>query len=272
MNEFLEKLSEISLGSLKLSDLVSVLLLLIICIIAIKIISRILGRFIDKSRLESGVKGFLQKSVKVILWTIAIIILAERLGIKTTSLVAVMSVAGLALSLSIQDTIANLFSGMTILATRPFATGDYVELDEVGGTVTQVGFFYTMVTTPDNKAIYVPNAQVTAAKIINYTKQEKRRVDFTFRASYDDDTELVYAALKEAASGEKRILSEPAEPFMGIMAYKESSIEYVLRVWVLKEDYWQAYFGLNEKVKEAFKKQGIKMPFDQLSVHVASKD
>lgn len=272
MNEFLEKLSGISLGSLKLSDLISVLILLIICVIAIKIISTIAARLIDKSKLESSVKGFLEKSVKVLLWTIAITILAERLGIKTTSLVAVLSVAGLALSLSIQDTIANLFSGMTILATRPFATGDYVELDEVGGTVTQVGLFYTMVTTPDNKAIYVPNGQVTAAKIINYTKQDKRRVDFTFRASYEDATELVFNALKEAVSGEKRILSEPAEPFMAIMAYKESSIEYVLRVWVMQEDYWQVYFGLNERVREVFQRQGIKMPFDQLSVHVVSKD
>ncbi|NLV86108.1 MAG: mechanosensitive ion channel family protein [Clostridiales bacterium] len=272
MNEFLEKISEISLGSLKLSALISVLILLIVCIIAIKIISTIVGRLIDKSRLESSVKGFLQKSVKVLLWTIAVIILAGRLGIETTSLVAVLSVAGLALSLSIQDTIANLFSGMTILATRPFATGDYVELGEVGGTITQVGLFYTTVTTPDNKSIYVPNGQVTAAKIINYTRQDKRRVDFAFRASYEDATELVFDALKEAVFEEGRILSEPAEPFMGIMAYKESSIEYVLRVWVHREDYWQVYFGLNKSVREIFQKHGIKMPFDQLSVHIVPKD
>lgn len=268
MNDIINRLSTISIGELTLNSLLSVILVFIVCLIAVKIISRIIDKVMEKSKLETGIKGFIRNGVKVLLWIVAIIIVADKLGIETASLVALVSVAGLALSLSIQDTMANLFSGVTILTTKPFVSGDYVELDGASGTVSEVGLFYTTVTTIDNKIIYIPNGQVAAAKIVNYTRQDKRRVDLSFRASYDDPTETVKTALMDAVALDKRILIKPAEPFAGLLSYNESSIEYVVRAWVKSEDYWNVYFELNENVRQIFKERGIQMSYKHINVHI----
>ncbi len=270
MDEIVSALSSVSFGKITLFTVLSVVLVFLVCLIAIKIIMKLIDGVMEKSKLENGVKGFIRSGSKALLWIITIITIANRLGIDTTSLVALVSVAGLALSLSIQGTMSNLFSGITILTTKPFVSGDYVELDGTSGTVSEVGLFYTTMSTVDNKVIYVPNGQVTSAKIINYTRQEKRRVDISFSASYKDSTESVKAALMDAAAADERIIKDPA-PFAGLLSYKNSSIEYVLRVWVKGEDYWGVYFGLNEKVRELFNERGIEMTYEHINVHMMEK-
>ena len=263
-----DALTDVSIGSITLYSLFSVVLVFLLCFVAIKIILRVLRRVLDRSRMEQGVKGFINSGAKCLLWIIAIIIVAGELGINTTSLVALLSVAGLALSLSIQGVMTNLFSGITILTTKPFISGDYVELDGMSGKVKDIGLFYTTVTTIDNKIVYIPNGQVAAGKIVNYTQLDKRRVDLSFTASYDAETENVKNALLDAAKGDRRVLNDPAPPFAGLLSYGDSAIEYALRVWVKEEDYWDVYFALNECVREAFAKNNIEMTYNHLNVHL----
>lgn len=263
-----ETLTGISIGSFTLYTAVSVVLLFLLCYVAIKIIMHVITKLLANSRLELGVKSFLRSGSKCLLWIIAVIVIADKLGIQTASLVALLSVAGLALSLSVQGVMTNLFSGITILTTKPFISGDYVDLDGASGTVREVGLFYTTVTTIDNKVVYIPNGQVASAKIVNYTRQDKRRVDLSFSASYNDETETVKAALISALDGDKRVLSEPAAPFVGLLKYNDSSIEYVLRLWTKSEDYWDVYFAVNERVREIFRERGIEMTYNHLNVHL----
>ncbi|MGI6029593.1 MAG: mechanosensitive ion channel family protein [Candidatus Heteroscillospira sp.] len=252
------------------ANLVSALLAALVCWIVIRILTRILFNIFEKTRFERGMKNFMLSAAKVGMWFIAVIIIAGAMGIEVASLVAVLSVAGLALSLSIQGIMSNVFSGVTVLATHPFVVGDYVELNGVAGTVSAIGLFYTSVKTVDNKTISIPNSEVTSAKVINYTHEALRRVDLAFTASYDNSTEQVKGALMAAMEADSRVLRDPA-PFAGLLSYKDSSIEYVLRAWVKSEDYWDVYFALNEAVREEFKRAGVEMTYNHLNVHVVNK-
>ncbi|MBP8639961.1 MAG: mechanosensitive ion channel [Oscillospiraceae bacterium] len=269
---FSDKLDEAlktSWGSLSLMDVLSAVLVFLVCLVVITIILRVVDHIQARSKLDNTINSFIRSGIKVALWIIAIIIIADKLGIETSSLVALVGVAGLALSLSIQGLLSNLFSGITTLTTKPFVAGDFVEFDGVTGTVSKVELFYTTITTVENKLVYVPNSQVASAKIINFTRETNRRVDLVFSASYEASTEEVKAALLSAAEADERVLKTP-EPFTGLLEYKQSSIEYALRVWAKKEDCVNVKFALNESVREIFKERGIEMSYDHLNVHMVN--
>ncbi len=264
-----EALSYISFSSINLYSVICVVLLSLLCFIVIKIVLAVISKILGNSRLEPSAKGFIRGFAKWLLWIIAIIIIAGRLGIETASLVALLGVVGLALSLSVQGLMTNLFSGLTILSVKPFSSGDYVDLEGASGTVKEVGMFYTTVATIDNKTVYIPNGQVVSSKIVNYTRQEKRRIDLTFSASYDNATEDVKAALLSAVDGDNRILDDPAPIFVGLLSYQDRYIQYVLRAWVKGTDYWDVYFSLNEKVREVFNQRDIKMNYNNININIA---
>lgn len=270
MTEFFDKLSAVKLGDLSLGTLLSSVLVFIVCYIAIRILNKAATRLLGKSRLEASLKSFLSSAVKAVLWIIAALIIADSLGIPITSLVALISVVGLALSLSIQGLLGNLFSGITLLVTKPFVVGDYVELGSCAGTVRSIGLFYTVLLTPDNKVIHVPNGDITSAKIENYSSEELRRVDLSYGADYGCSTETVFAALLDAARSDERILAEPA-PFVGIGAYNASDVQYFLRVWCKSADYWGVYFSMNELVRQSFERHGVVMSYEHLEVHISDK-
>ncbi len=249
------------------AKLLSALILALISLIIIKIITRILYNIFEKTHFERGMKDFLLSASKVCLWFIAATMVATTLGVDAASLVAVLSVAGLALSLSIQGIMTNLFSGITLLATRPFLSGDYVEINSVSGTVCTIGLFYTTVITVDNKSISIPNNEITSSKVINYTHEPMRRVELCFSASYDNSTQQVKDALMEAINADSRILTEPV-PFVGLSTFKDSCIEYIIRVWCKGDDYWPVYYALNESVRESFKRNGVEMSYNHLNVHM----
>ena len=263
-----ETLAGITLGSLALERIFPALLTFVVCLVAMKIISALASRLLNASKtLDDTLRGFVKSAVKIVLWLLTAIIVADTLGIPTTSLVALFSVVGLALSLSVQNIMANLFSGITLLMTRPFAVGDYIELAAQGGSVKSIGLFYTVIATGDNKTVSIPNSSVTASTVVNYNGEDKRRVDMLFSASYDDSTEKVKAAIMEAVFADERILSEP-EPFVGLKEYKPSSIDYALRVWCRNEDYWSVYYSLNENVRDSFAKNGVTMTYEHINVHM----
>ena len=260
-------LSGIYLGTLSLSSILSAVVIFLICLIAIRLLSRVVKKALERSHMEKGLKSFILSAIHIGLWAIAAVIVADSLGIPTASLVALLSVVGLALSLSIQGIASNLFSGVTVLATKPFVSGDFVELSTVSGKVHTVGLFHTTILTVDNKLIYVPNSEITSSKIINYTHENRRRVDIKVTVSYDSPLESVKAALLELMASDERILTDPA-PFVSVQSYQSSNIEYILRAWVNTPDYWDVYYALNEGMLAALQKHGCEMSYEHVNVHL----
>ena len=265
------KLGSMTIGTMALSTIMSAVLTLIVCLIVLKLVMKLVDKLLGRvTKLDGTLKGFIRSAVRILLWILLSIIVAGALGIPTSSMVALISIAGLALSLSVQNILANLFSGLTLLVTKPFKAGDYVEVAGKAGVINTVGLFYTMLNTLDNVMISIPNSDITASSINNYSSEPVRRVDMNFCASYDAKTEDVKAAIMEAVSRDERILADPA-PFVRLSAYKESVVEYVVRVWCKGPDYWDVYFDLNENVRECFAEKGVPMSYSHVNVHVVEK-
>ena len=261
----------LNLGSVALTNVISAVVIFLICLIVIKILSSVTERMLSKSaKLDGTLRGFVQSAIRIVLWILAAIIVANALGINTSSLVALVSIVGLALSLSVQNILSNLFSGLTLLITRPFAAGDYVEVAGKTGIVKTVGLFYTQLDTLDNVAVSLPNSDVTSASVYNYNREPMRRVDLYFSASYEEPTEKVKAAILDAVAQDERIVNDPA-PFVRLFEYKGSAISYVVRVWCKNADYWDVYFNLNENVRESFQRNGVAMSYEHVNVHLVEK-
>ena len=261
-------LGRIRIGSMALSTLISAVLTFITCFIVMQIILKTLERILGRAnKIDGTLKGFIHSAVKIILWSLTGIIVAGALGIPTTSLVALISIAGLALSLSVQNILSNLFSGLTLLVSKPFKSGDYVEVGGRNGIIKSVGLFYTQLNTLDNVSINIPNSDVTGTTVINYSREPLRRVDRVFSASYESSTENVKAAVFEAISRDEKILRDPA-PFVRLSEYKDSCIEYTVRVWCKCADYWDVFFNLNENVRDCFAEKGVEMTYNHMNVHI----
>ena len=261
-------LGRIRIGSMALSTLISAVLTFITCFIVMQIILKTLERIMGRAnKIDGTLKGFIHSAVKIILWILTGIIVAGALGIPTTSLVALISIAGLALSLSVQNILSNLFSGLTLLVSKPFKSGDFVEVGGRNGIIKSVGLFYTQLNTLDNVSINIPNSDVTGTTVINYSREPLRRVDRVFSASYESSTENVKAAVFEAISRDEKILRDPA-PFVRLSEYKDSCIEYTVRVWCKCADYWDVFFNLNENVRDCFAAKGVEMTYNHMNVHI----
>lgn len=271
VNAISKELSKISIGSLALDKLLSGVFALVVCLLCIWLLMKLTDKALANSkRLDGALRGFIRSVVKAAMWIITGIIVADSLGIPTTSLVALVSVAGLALSLSIQNIMSNLFSGVTLLMAKPFTAGDFVDIGGKAGTIKIVGMFYTVMDTGDNSVISIPNGDVTSSSVINYSKEPMRRVDMLFEASYDAPTAEVKAAIMDAIAADERISAEPA-PFIALSAYKSSSIEYLVRIWCQNSDYWSVHYGMNERVRECFAAHGVEMSYEHMNVHILEK-
>ena len=259
-----------SLADFTLNKLLSALLVLVICLVIVKILMTIVTRFLEKSKLERSLHTFVRTAIKVVLLFLTVVIVATTLGINVTSLIALLSVFGLAVSLAVQNSMSNVAGGIQVLGSKPFVVGDYVEAGGVAGTVADVGIFYTKICTVDNKMIQVPNSQIANEKIINYTAEKERRVDLTFTTSYDAPVEVVKKTIEEVLGSHPLVQVTP-EPFVRVSNYGESSIEYTVRAWCATDDYWTVYFDLMEQVKVAFDKAKIEMTYPHVNVHVVEK-
>ncbi len=253
--------------NLSLQTVLTIVLLLAACLAVMKVVLKLLDRTFQRLELEQGLRTFLHAALRVVLWLVTLCIVLGYIGVPMTSLVALVGVIGLAVSLAIQGTLSNLAGGIQVLVSKPFKAGDYVEAGGVSGTVQEVGLAYTKLATADNKVISVPNGEISGEKIINYTTAEKRRVDLTFNASYDDPPQRVIETIRQVVGAHPRALFSP-EPFIRVNAYRDSSVEYVVRVWCVTEDYWPLYHDLLEQVKAAFDQNGISMPYSHVNVHL----
>ena len=240
--------------------------ILVAGIFAIRIVGKIITTALNKSKLEKAAHSLILSVANVALFVLLGLIVATKLGIDVTSIVALASVLTLAVSLALQNIMSNVIGGFTILSTQPFHSGDYVEIAGQAGTVAEINMSYTKLSTPDNKLISIPNSAVVAAQIVNYSAADTRRVDFNVTASYDAPVQKVIDALVLAGT-EDNVLLTPA-PFAAVTAYGDHAISYTLRVWVKNADYWDVYFKVNQKIKKIFDEQNIGMTYPHLNVHL----
>lgn len=265
--KILETLQEIKFQNISLGNVVTSLVIAIVCLIAIKVILSMLDKFLEKSYIERSLHSFIKTSVKIILYFVAVLAVCEKLNIGITSFVALFGVFGLAVSLAFQGILSNVAGGLSVLITKPFVVGNFVEIGEIKGTVIDINFIYTKINAGDNRIISIPNAQITGAKIINYSEQANRRVDLEISASYEDDINKVKKTINDVIQNIDLVLKE--KPILvRVKEYKDSSISYVVRVWTKNENYWDVYFDLTEGIKKGFDDNGISMPFNQLEVKI----
>ena len=238
----------------------------VIGFLLIRLVLQLLDKALEKTKLEKAAFSLVKTLVKTVLYILLALMVASSLGIDVTGVVALASVLTLAVSLALQNMLANVIGGFTLLYTCPFHAGDYVEIAGQSGTVKEVGIAYTKLTTPDNKMISIPNSAVVAAQIVNYTTTGTRRLDIAISASYDAPVEKVEEALRQAIRVEG-VMEDPA-PFVSVTDYGDSAINYVIRVWTTSADYWNVHFAITHNIKTCFDENGIEMTYPHLNVHL----
>lgn len=234
-----------------------------------KLLKSISARMMEKAKLDHTLTAFFSNLVFMAVLVFAGLAALGQLGIETTSFVAVIGAAGLAIALAFQGSLSNIASGFLLIFFRPFKVGDYIEAAGVSGSVKEIHLFTTTLNTPDNKTIIIPNAKLTDDNIINYSMQERRRVDLTVGIGYGDDLLKAKQVLMGLVEAEERILADPA-PLVAVSELADSSVNLVVRAWVKTADYWDVYFSLTEQVKLTLDKEGISIPYPQQDVHVVS--
>lgn len=259
-----------SIENITASNIFGAVLSVVISLILIKVLTKALNRFLGRSKLDTSLQALLRNLFKGALWSVAVIVVLGCLGIEVTSLVAVLSVIGLAFSLALQNFLSNVAGGIQLLASHPFAVGDFVDVGVCSGTVEEIGMFYTKVVTPDNKLVQLPNSAIVTANITNFSAQPTRRVELKVSASYDAPTERVTALLAKMAADHPLVLDEP-EPAVHVEQYGGSAVCYVMRVWCANADYWTVYYDLMDGFKPAFDGAGIEMTYPHVNVHMVDR-
>ena len=255
-------------GKLTVGNLLSALALLLVCLAAARLLLGVAGKLLGRSGgMDERMKRYILKGLKGLLYLLTALIVAGSLDIDVTSLIAVISVFGLAVSLAVQDVLGNVAGGMVLLFSKPFTLGDYVSTADGEGEVAEITLTHTKLDTPAGQRVMLPNSKLTAGQIVNYTVRGVRRADHAVSASYDDAPEAVRSACLKALSRTPNILPDPA-PQVVLTAYGESSIEYHVRFWAKTEDYWDAHFRSLEEIHRAFAEDGVTMTYNHLNVHI----
>lgn len=243
----------------------------LIIIIAGFMIARVLSNFmikrLEKRKIDNAVVSFLAGILKAIIIVAAILMSLSHVGVQTTSFVAILGAAGLAIGLSLQGSLANFASGVLIMIYHPFKAGDYVDAGGIQGTVQRIELFTTILKTPDNKLVIVPNSRITGSQITKFSEEATRRVDMLIRVSYKADLKKTKEVLMNVITSDERVLQEPA-PRVAVTALNDSSVDLIVRPWVKSEDYWPVYWDMMERLKNALDDNGIGIPYPQMDVHL----
>lgn len=266
----IQDMLQFGVAGFTVEKLFSAVIATVLCLVVIKILLKLADRALRRVHLDDTLKKLIRSGLKALLIFLGIIVVLGCLGIPVTSLVAVLSVIGLAISLAVQNFLSNVAGGLQLLVSKPFKIGDYVEAGACSGTVQEIGLFYTKLNTVDNKLVQLPNSTIVSQNIINYSSEERRRVEMKVSASYDASTEQVKAVLAKLVEEHTLILSEPA-PLIHVDSYRDSAVEYIVRVWCKNEDYWTIYYDLMDRIKPVFDQAGIEMTYPHLNVHMLKK-
>lgn len=268
MENLLDKLIE--WGSVFGIKLIAAIAVLIIGRLIIKGIRRLLIKALKRKNVDPAILSFTSTIIFSTLWVFVILAALSQLGVETTSFIAVIGAAGLAIGLALQGSLSNFAAGFLIIVLRPFKIKDFVKAGGESGVVTKISVFTTEFNSVDNKKIIIPNSQIMNGTIINYSAEETRRVDLTFGVGYEADIKKVKDILNGLIANHKLILKDP-EPFVKLGNLGDSSIDFTVRVWVKTVDYWTVYFDLTESAKVAFDKENINIPYPQMDVHMINK-
>jgi len=244
------------------------LLVFIAGILISKFILHIFRKCMRKVNADAAAEGFLASIIRIVLYIFTLIISLSIMKIPMTSLIAVLSAAGLAIGLALQNSLSNLAGGFIILFSKPFKSGDMIDIGTSSGTVERIDILYTKILTTDNKSVYIPNGTVANSQIINFSEQDKRRVDFEFGISYNDDVERAKEIILNIANEHKLVLDSPEPPFARLGLQAEDSLQITVRLWTMNENYWQVKYDITELVNDAFIENNITIPFRQLDVHI----
>ena len=234
----------------------------------IRMLNRLVKRLMDKRNVDISIKTFVRSLVNILLTVLLIISVVGALGVETTSFAALLASAGVAVGMALSGNLQNFAGGLVILLFKPYKVGDWIDAQNVSGTVKEIQIFHTILTTADNKLIYVPNGALSSGVVTNYSNQTTRRVEWIVGVDYGEDYNKVEKVVREVLATDKRILDDPA-PFIALHALDASSVNVVVRVWVNSADYWGVYFDINKEIYATFNEQGINFPFPQLTVHQA---
>lgn len=253
--------------------IIGTVLIVLVGWIAVGIITKILRNALTKAKtkLDISLINFFVTAANICLKLLIVLSALNNLGISTTGLIAAFSAAAVAISLALKDSLGNIASGIIILISRPFSTGDLIDAGGSLGTVARIDMIHTTLRTPDNRLIVIPNGQLMNMTITDYSKEPTRRLDLTFGISYDNDPEKAKAIIMDTVKAHPMSLNEP-EPFVRVSEHADSAVIITLRVWCKTENYWTLHFDLLEQVRTAFDKNGISIPYNQLDVHVVNNE
>ena len=264
-NSLIERMTDWSIEIGK--SILGAILIYIVGRFIIKQINRLVSKILEKRKFEISVQTFLKSLLSLLLNLILAFAIIAKLGVETTSFAAILASAGVAIGMALSGNLSNFAGGLIILVFKPFKVGDYIDgPSNASGTVKEIQIFHTILSTTDNRIIYVPNGSLSSNVIVNYSKQETRRAEWVFGVEYGEDYERVKAVLERIIAADERILQTPA-PFIGLGSLSASSVDVKVRVWTKSSDYWDVVFDMNRVVYETFNKEGIGFPFPQLTVH-----
>ena len=261
----------IEVGSSIGLSLILALAILVIGRQIVKILIRVITVALEKSKTEETVRVFVTNLLNTLLMIVVFIAAINQLGIETTSIIAILGAAGLAIGLALQGSLANFAAGILIVVYRPYKVGDYIEAGSHAGTVNDIQIFSTVLTTPDNKIVVVPNGSIMNGSIVNYSGQKTRRIDIIASCSYEDDIDKVKLVLEDIIKNESRILKDP-KPQIAVSELADSSVNFIVRPWVNSSDVLSVKYSLLEQIKKRFDKEGFSIPYPQTDVHIHNKE
>jgi small conductance mechanosensitive channel len=247
--------------------LIGALIVLLIGLWVIKALSSSFGKMMDRKKMDASLQSFLKSLFSVTLKVLLVVSILGMAGIQMTSFIAILGAAGLAVGLALSGTLQNFAGGVLLLILKPFKAGDFIDAQGFMGTVREVQIFNTILKTPDNRTIIIPNGGLSTGSITNFSTEGQRRVEWTFGIAYGDNVDTTKEILGRLINDDERILKDPA-PFIAVSALADSSVNFVVRAWVNSSDYWGVFFDMNEKVYKTFNKEGINIPFPQMDVHM----
>lgn len=250
------------------SRIVGAILIFVIGRFLISLVKKMVAKLLSKKRVDPGIQSFVKSLVSILLSILLIIAVIGKLGVETTSFAALLASAGVAVGMALSGNLQNFAGGLIVLLFRPFKVGDWIESQNVSGTVREIQIFHTILTTADNKVIYIPNGPLSSGTVTNYSREDTRRVDWVIGVEYGENYDKVESTVRRILAADSRIMTEP-EPFVALHALSSSSVNIVIRAWVKSGDYWNVYFGMNKTVYAVFNEEGIGFPFPQLTVHQA---
>lgn len=254
-------------GKLALENILAAAVTLLVCLVAVRLLLKLARRLLGRTKLEERIRRYILTLLKLLLYTLTVVFTAGSLGINMTSLVALLSVGSLGVTLAAEDVLGNVAGGLVILSSHPFAIGDFIESGGVSGTVEEISLNHTKLTTADGLTALLPNKELAASKVINYTALGRRRIVWKMSAAYDAPTEAVKAACRRAVEATEHILEDPA-PAVYLTGFGESGVDFTVYCWAAAGDFWTTQFALAENLRAEFAKAGVEIPYNKLDVHI----